>query len=82
MSDDQKFRDKAEREIFAAAMEARNRQFPWNSPDEVAGRAWAMVLEYRSRCPAHNGCPTAEGAAANDAGPTHADLRGEVDHGD
>ncbi len=81
MSDDQKFRDKAERQIFAAAMEARNRQCPWDSPDEVASRAWAMVLEYRSRCPAHNGCPTVEEAAGNDGGPTEADMRGEVHHG-
>ena len=97
----EKFMDKAEREIFAAAMEARIRQCPFETADEVASRAWAMVLEYRSRCHANNGGPTGEEAVAEawewleasagrewasadevaaDAGPTEADLSGEVVH--
>ena len=60
------FRDRAERQIFAVAMEFRIRQFPYESPDDVAKQAWAMVLKYRSRCP------------ANDAGMTFETLAGEA----
>jgi hypothetical protein len=67
----EKFRNEHERELYLASASGLYEVAPRASMSEIDAQAWQAVLAYRARC---------QPDPIPDAGPTEADLRGEVDH--
>jgi hypothetical protein len=67
----ERFFDAQERDLYLAVAQAAYRDYPAMTAEAVDRIAWQAVLAYRARC---------QPDPIPDAGPTPADMRGEVDH--
>ena len=67
----EQFRNKHEHELYLACAIGLYEVVPCSDSREIDAQAWQAVLAYRARC---------QPDPIPDAGPTDADMRGEVEH--
>ena len=71
MMNDEFFQDDRERDLYLSVASGLHKQYPHIGPEDVDSEAWEAIKRYRARC---------QPDPIPDAGPTPADMRGEVDH--